>query len=90
MQRGDCSQTAQLAQLTNRLAWGCSHQEYKMMIPMTQSDEVSFAEAAACDAELEVGDCMRLAQGCVVEEMLGAVFGSITLWYLVTSLVSLA
>ncbi len=61
-----------------------------MMIPMTQSDEVSFAEVAARGANREIGDGLRLAQACLIEEMLGAVFGSITLWYLVSSLAGLA
>jgi hypothetical protein len=61
-----------------------------MMIPMTQGDEVRFAEVAAQRAEVEVGDGVRLAQACLIEEILGAVFGAITLWYLVTSLAGLA
>jgi hypothetical protein len=61
-----------------------------MMIPMTQGDEVRFAEIAARDAEREVGDGVLLAQACLIEEMLGAVFGAITLWYLMTSLAGLA
>jgi hypothetical protein len=61
-----------------------------MMIPMTQGDEVRFVEVAARGAEREVGDGVRLAQACLIEEILGAVFGAITLWYLVTSLAGLA
>jgi hypothetical protein len=59
------------------------------MIPTIQLDEVRFSEVAERE-ELEVGDGVRLAQACLLEEILGAVFGSITLWYLVTSIAALA
>ena len=42
-----------------------------MMIPMTQGDEVRFVEVAARGAEREVGDGVRLAQACLIEEILG-------------------
>ena len=60
------------------------------MIPTIQIDEARFSEVAGRDAAPEIGDGMRLAQACIVEEILGAVFGSITLWYLVSSLAGLA
>jgi hypothetical protein len=60
------------------------------MIPTIQIEEARFSEVAGRDAAREVGDGMRLAQACIVEEILVAVFGSITLWYLVSSLAGLA
>ena len=60
------------------------------MIPTIQVDEARFTEVAERDAEREIGDGIRLAQACILEEILGAVFGSITLWYLVSSIASLA
>jgi hypothetical protein len=60
------------------------------MIPTIQIEEAQFTQVATRDAEREVGDGLRLAQACLLEETLGAVFGSITLWYLVSSITSLA
>jgi len=62
------------------------------MIPTIQIeiDEARFTEVAGLSAGLEIGDGARLAQGCLLEEILGAVFGAITLWYLVSSIASLA
>ena len=62
------------------------------MIPSIQVevDEARFTEVVERGAEHEIGDGLRLAQACIVEEVLGAVFASITLWYLVTSLAGLA
>jgi hypothetical protein len=57
------------------------------MIPTIQIEEARFTEVAV---EREIGDGIRLAQACILEEILGAVFGSITLWYLVSSIASLA
>jgi hypothetical protein len=59
------------------------------MIPTIQIEEAQFTEVAERVVESEIGDGMRLAQACVLEEILGAVFGSITLWYLVSSIASL-
>ena len=60
------------------------------MIPTIQIEEAQFTQVAERDAEREIGDGIRLAQACLLEEILGAVFGSITLWYLVSSIASLA
>jgi hypothetical protein len=60
------------------------------MIPTIQIDEARFGEVAEQVGEREMGDGLRLAQACLLEEILGVVFGSITLWYLVTSLAALA
>lgn len=60
------------------------------MIPTIQIEEARFSEVAERAVESEIGDGMRLAQACFLEEILGAVFGSITLWYLVSSIASLA
>jgi len=59
------------------------------MIPTIQVDEARFTEVAE-RGEREIGDGIRLAQACILEEILGAVFGSITLWYLVASIAGLA
>lgn len=61
------------------------------MIPTIQIefDQARLTELAQRAAGQETGDGLRLAQACVVEEILGAVFGSITLWYLVSSIASL-
>ena len=61
-----------------------------MMIPNIQADEARFTEVADRVAGHEISDGVRLAQACLIEEILGAVFGSITLWYLVSSIISLA
>ena len=53
-------------------------------------DEARFTEVAQLTAALEIGDGVRLAQVCIVEEILGVVFGAITLWYLVSSMAGLA
>jgi hypothetical protein len=60
------------------------------MIPAIQIEEARFNELAERVVERETGDGVRLAQACILEEILGAVFGSITLWYLVSSIASLA
>jgi len=60
------------------------------MIPTIQVDEARFSEIAERVADHEIGDGVRLAQACILEEILGAVFGTITLWYLVTSIAALA
>jgi len=61
------------------------------MMPTVQVDEVRrFAEVADRRAQREIGDGVGLAQACSIEEIVGAVFGSITLWYLVASLAGLA
>jgi hypothetical protein len=59
------------------------------MIPTIQIEEAGFTEISERVAEHEIGDGVRLAQACLLEEILGAVFGSITLWYLVNSIASL-
>jgi hypothetical protein len=59
------------------------------MTPTVQAKETQFTEIAA-RAEREIGDGIRLAQACILEEILGAVFAAITLWYLVSSIASLA
>ena len=61
-----------------------------MMIPTIQFEEARFSEVAVRVVEHELGDGVRLAQACILEEILGAVFGSITLWYLVSSIAHLA
>jgi hypothetical protein len=61
-----------------------------MMIPTIQIDEARFSEVGIRVVEHEPSDGLRLAQACMLEEILGAVFGSITLWYLVSSIASLA
>jgi hypothetical protein len=62
------------------------------MIPTIQIeiDEARFTEVAQLTAAHEIGDGVRIAQACIVEEILGAVFGAITLWYLVSSIAGLA
>ena len=59
------------------------------MIPTVQVDEARFTEVTDRTAEHAIGDGVRLAQACLLEEILGVVFGSITLWYLVSSIASL-
>ncbi|MGH7926000.1 MAG: hypothetical protein ACREQH_15570 [Candidatus Binatus sp.] len=60
------------------------------MTPSIQLEEARFTEVAQPVAGHEIGDGVRLAQACCLEEILGAVFGSITLWYLVISIAGLA
>ena len=60
------------------------------MIPTIQVDEARLSEVSGQVADREIGDGVRLAQACILEEILGAVFGTITLWYLVTSIAGLA
>jgi len=60
------------------------------MIPTIQLEEVRYADGLERAARREAGDGVRLAQACMLEEILGAVLGSITLWYLVSSIISLA
>jgi hypothetical protein len=62
----------------------------KTMIPTFELDQVGFPEFLQYDETSEVGDGVRLAQTCMLEEILGAVFGSITLWYLVSSIAAMA
>ncbi len=59
------------------------------MIPTIQIEEARFTEVAE-RVTGEISDGVRLAQACLLEEILGAVFASITLWYLVSSIASLA
>lgn len=60
------------------------------MIPTIELVDARFAEFGPLETEHEIGDGVRMAQACMLEEILGAVFGSITLWYLVTSISALA
>jgi hypothetical protein len=60
------------------------------MIPTIQIEEARFTEVAQRGIEREISDGVRLAQACIIEEILGVVFGSITLWYLVSSIAGLA
>jgi hypothetical protein len=60
------------------------------MISTIQIEEARFNELTERVVERETGDGVRLAQASILEEILGAVFGSITLWYLVSSIASLA
>lgn len=62
------------------------------MIPTIEIevDEARFTEVAQLAAAHEIGDGISLAQACIVEEILGVVFGAITLWYLVSSIAALA
>jgi hypothetical protein len=57
------------------------------MIPTIRIEEARFTEVAV---EHEISDGVRLAQAFILEEVLGAVFGAITLWYLVSYIASLA
>lgn len=60
------------------------------MIPTIQIEEARFTSVAQRGIEREISDGVRLAQACIIEEILGMVFGSITLWYLVSSIAGLA
>jgi hypothetical protein len=60
------------------------------MIPTIQIEEAQFTDVAQRGIEREISDGVRLAQACIIEEILGVVFGSITLWYLVSSIAGLA
>jgi hypothetical protein len=60
------------------------------MIPTIQIEETRFTLVAERGIEREISDGVRLAQACIIEEILGVVFGSITLWYLVSSIAGLA
>jgi hypothetical protein len=60
------------------------------MIPTIQIEEARFTSVAQRGIEREISDGVRLAQACILEEILGVVFGSITLWYLVSSIAGLA
>ena len=60
------------------------------MLPTIELVDARFPEFGPLDAEHEIGDGVGLAQACMLEEIVGAVFGSITLWYLVTSISALA
>jgi len=46
------------------------------MIPTIQIEEAQFTDVAQFVAGREIGDGVRLAQACLLEEILGAVFGS--------------
>lgn len=48
-------------------------------------DQAQFTAVIARGADREASDGVGLARACMLEEMLGAVFGAITLWYLVIS-----
>ena len=48
-------------------------------------DQAQFTAVASREADREASDGVVLARACMLEEMLGAVFGAITLWYLVIS-----
>ncbi|HSY79506.1 MAG TPA: hypothetical protein VK884_07850 [Verrucomicrobiae bacterium] len=62
------------------------------MIPTIEIevDEGRFSVVARVGAAVEVGDGVRIAQRFWLEEMIGVIFGAITLWYLVSSMAGLA
>ena len=62
------------------------------MIPTIEIEvgEGRFSVAARVGAAVEVGDGVRIAQRFWLEEMIGVIFGAITLWYLVSSMAGLA
>jgi hypothetical protein len=62
------------------------------MIPTIEIEvgEGRFSFVARVGAAVEVGDGVRIAQRFWLEEMIGVIFGAITLWYLVSSMAGLA
>jgi hypothetical protein len=60
------------------------------MIPTIQIEEARFADVAQRGADSTIEDGVRVAQACLLREILGVVFGAITLWYLVSSIAGLA
>jgi len=60
------------------------------MIPTIQIEEAQFTEVAERVADHEMATASRLARRVCLEETPRRVFGSITLWYLVSSIASLA
>jgi hypothetical protein len=62
------------------------------MIPTIEIEvgEGRFSFVARVGAAAEVGEGVRIAQRFWLEEMIGVIFGAITLWYLVSSMAGLA
>jgi hypothetical protein len=52
-------------------------------------DQAQFTAVALRDVERDASNSVGLARACMLEELLGAVFGWITVWYLVSSLAAL-
>jgi hypothetical protein len=48
-------------------------------------EQAQFTAVVSREADREASDGAGLARACMLGEMLGAVFGAITLWYLVIS-----
>jgi hypothetical protein len=90
MQRAGCTKTASAIRLASRIGSSgvVGIRSIKQMIPTIQIDEARFTEIAEL-GDREIGDGVRLAQVCILEEAIGAVFGSITLWYLVSTIAAL-
>jgi hypothetical protein len=54
------------------------------------TDVVANPQALEHPEDLELGPAMRLAQYCTLEECIGVVFGLMSLWYVVCSIIRLA
>jgi hypothetical protein len=52
-------------------------------------EQVQFTAVALRRANRDLSDGVGLARACMLDELLGAVFGWITVWYLVSSLAAL-
>lgn len=56
----------------------------------TNIERAEFTEVIGHQAEREASAAVRLALYCMLEEAIGAVFGLMTLWYVVSSIFRLA
>ena len=55
----------------------------------TNAQRVEFTEIIGHATERETSAASRFAQWCMLEEAIGAVFGLMTLWYVVCSIARL-
>ena len=56
----------------------------------TNVERAEFTEVVGHQAAREASAAIGLAQYCMLEEAIGAVFGLMTLWYVVSSIFRLA
>jgi hypothetical protein len=67
------------------------HQEGEMMLSNISVDQGQFTALAMLGGNRDASDDNGLvvARACMLEELIGAVFGWFTVWYLVSSLAAL-
>ena len=66
------------------------HPEWEANALLPASNQASTTSAESANDRNAASDCLRLANYCTLEELVGLAFGVMTVLYIVTSLTSLS